>query len=213
MMQRILVSLLALLAVGAAEAAVKVSVQALFKDKAILSIDGQRRVLKSGEVAPEGVRLVATDTRDEVAVLETEGRRETLRLGAVSAPSTTPRASVLMQVETNGHFRPEGLINGQPVRFMVDTGATHVALSSDMADRLGVDYKRYGRPATAQTAAGQVATHVVKLNSVQVGGITQYNVDATIISGGPAGDVLLGMSFLGNVEMKHDGQTMQLTER
>lgn len=196
-------------------AAEKVQLFALFKDKAIIKIDGVRRVLARGEVSPEGMKLLATDTVREVAEVEFHRRRETLKLGVVSAagfgePKASGNATLYAE---RGFFFSDGKINGTPVRFLVDTGANTVALSSQAAERIGLDYKRKGRRGMASTASGMVPMYSVKLDSVTVGDITLYNVDAGVIEGDHPTDVLLGMSFLGRVEMKRDGDKMELTKR
>lgn len=203
-----------LLVTNAANAVESISLQALFKDKAILVVDGARRVLKSGEESPEGVKLLATDTQEEKADIEIGGKRETLRLGVVTAGfASKGKGSVTLYPETNGHYFVDGLVNGAPVRFMVDTGATIIGINSIMANRIGIDYRKQGRPGFVNTAGGTVPTYYVKLNSVTVGDITMYNVDASIVEGSSPREALLGMSFLGNLNMKRDSEKMELSER
>lgn len=187
---------------------------ALFEDKAIIVIDGKRRVLKVGEASPEGVKLIATDTREELAEIEIGGRREVLRLGVViSSFAPAGKGSVMLFAEPSGHFRADGLINGVAIRFLVDTGATMVVLNSAHANRVGLDYRRHGRQGLAQTASGIVRTYNVKLDTVQVGDILLYGVDASVIEGPFPTEALLGMSFLGRVDMKRDGHKLELTQK
>jgi aspartyl protease family protein len=196
-------------------AAEKIQLFALFKDKAIIKIDGARRVLARGETSPEGVKLLATDTLQEFAEIELDGRRETLKLGAVSAVGfADPKQSGNVTLYADrGFFYSDGEINGAAVRFLVDTGANAVALSSQAAERIGLDYKRTGRRGIASTAGGMVPMYSIKLDSVTVGDITLHNVEAGVIEGSHPTDVLLGMSFLGRVDMKRDGDKMELTKR
>ena len=203
-----------LLAMGSAGAADNVSLQALFKDKAIIMVDGARHVLNSGEQGPDGIRLVATDTQEEKAEIEIEGKREVLRLGMVStglAPKS--RASVVLYPEPSGHYFAEGLINGVRVRFMVDTGSTIIGMSSITADRIGIDYRKLGRPGYVNTASGTVPSYHVKLASVKVGDITLHDVDAGILEGSSPRETLLGMSFLGHLNMRRDYDKLELLER
>jgi aspartyl protease family protein len=195
-------------------AAEKISLHALFKDKAIVVVDGARRVLSIGDASPEGVKLVATDTQQETADVEIHGVRQQLRLGMViSSFAPVGKGTVTLYPERGGHFFADGTINGAPVRFMVDTGATIVALSSDMATRLGIDFRRNGRLGYANTAGGVTRTYYVKLNSVEVGDIKMFNVDAGVVEGSHPLDVLLGMSFLGSLDMKRDSEKLELRER
>ena len=105
----------------------------------------------------------------------------------------------------------DGAINGNPIRFLVDTGATSVALPASDADRLGIDYRK-GRRGISNTAGGPVTVYRVSLDSVRLGGIELRTVDAVVIEQG-LDIALLGMSFLNRVEMKRDGATMTLIRR
>lgn len=199
---------------GAVFAVDKVVLHALFQDKAIVLVDGTRRVVKAGEATPEGVKLLSTDTREETAELEFNGRREVLRLGVVAAAfASAARGSVTLYAESSGHFHADGAINGVPVRFLVDTGATSIALSSAAAKRIGIDYRRLGRAGVASTAGGIVRTYNLKLDKVQVGDITLYGVEAGVIEGQFPSEVLLGMSFLGQVDMTRDGARLTMEQR
>lgn len=206
------VILLSLLLPTAARAA-DISLFALFKDKAILHIDGSRRVLATGTESPEGVKLVSTDTLAEEAVVEMNGKRETLRLGVVvSAFQTVTRESVTLYADSSGFFHAEGSINGTAVTFLVDTGANTVAINSATAKRAGIDFTK-GRPGTARTASGYARMYGLKLDTVKIGDIVLRNVDAGVIDGPQPEVPLLGMSFLSALEMKRDGNKMELTRR
>jgi aspartyl protease family protein len=199
-----------------ADAIKQIELFALFEGKAIVKIDGARHVLSTGERSPEGVMLVATDTRQETAQIEVNGHRETLTLGMVTSGGLKPAPGenrVTLWADTGGFFYTDGSINGVPVKFLVDTGANTIALSSAMADRIGLDYKREGRPSIASTASGLVRMYSVSLQSVAIGGITLYNIDAGVIEGEHPQDVLLGMSFLGQLDMTRDGDRMELRKR
>lgn len=209
--------LLALSLLGAAHgvgAASKLSLQALFKDRAIIVIDGARRVLKTGDISPEGVKLVETDTREETATVAIDGESQVLHLGVVAAATSGGgRSQVTLYAGGGGHFVADGFINDVPVRFLVDTGATSIAMNSRVADRLGIDYKRTGKQGVSQTASGFVRMYSVKLGKVQVGEITMHNVDAGVIEGNFPTETLLGMSFLGQLDMKREGEKLELKQR
>jgi aspartyl protease family protein len=210
----LLVGLLSVFHSGAVFAADKVTLQALFRDKAIVLVDGTRRVVKAGETTPEGVKLLATDTREETAELEFNGRREVLRLGVVAAAfASAARGSVTLYAEPSGHFHADGTINGVAVRFLVDTGATVVVMSGVAAQRVGIDYKRIGRPGVAQTASGVVRTFNFRLDKVQVGDITLHGVEASAKDGPFPSEILLGMSFLSRVDMKRSGERLEMEQR
>jgi aspartyl protease family protein len=213
---RLLLLALAVSLVPYAAAAQKVQLFALFKDKAIILIDGSRRVLVRGQTSPEGLKLLATDTQRELAEVELNGRRETLRLGVVSSAGfaeAKDSGHVMLYADRSGFFYSEGKINDTAVRFLIDTGANTIALNSRIADRIGLDYKRKGRRGVASTAGGVVPMYSIRLASVTVGSITLHDVEAGIIEGDHPVDVLLGMSFLGRLDMRRDGDKMELTKR
>jgi aspartyl protease family protein len=212
-MKRFLLLALLALAVHPVGAVEKIALQALFRDKAIVTIDGARRVLTVGSPSPEGVTLLETDTRAETALVAIDGRRELLQLGVVVGAARASGKGHVTLYAQNGHFYADGTINGVPVRFLVDTGATTVALSGRDAQRLGIDYRRLGRAGIASTASGLVKSYQLTLARVEVGDIVLFNVDAGVVEGSFPREVLLGMSFLGQVDMRQDSQKLELMQR
>ena len=105
---------------------------------------------------------------------------------------------VVLASDGRGHYTAPGWINGSPVRFIVDTGATYVSLSDDLAARLGLSSLGKG---VADTANGRVSVDYTRLGSVQLGGIEMSNVDALITPGMQGNSVLLGMSFLQHLQL------------
>lgn len=194
----------------------QVNLLALFKDKAIVHIDGVRRLLAVGEASPEGVTLIKTDS--DRAVVEFDGRRETLTLGMVSVfprtdkSATSDNESVFLWADPRGFFYADGTINGYPVRFLVDTGATTIAISSDLARRIGIELSD-GQPWIANTAGGMARMVRIKLDRVSVGDIELRDVDAGVILGSHPTTPLLGMSFLGEIDMLRRGDQMELKKR
>lgn len=202
------------LLVSGASASEKIILMALFEDKAIIVVDGARHVLQSGEASPEGIKLLSTDTQEETAQIEINGKPEVLTLGVIrSSSASRGRGRVTLYPEANGYFYTDGIINGVTVHFLVDTGANTVALSGDDAVRIGIDYKRLGHPAYIGTAGGVVTGYILTLDSVTVGNITLYNVKATVQASSNPMPALLGMSFLGQLDMRRDDSKMELIER
>ncbi len=203
---------LALFAATGALAA-QVNVIGLFPGKALVVIDGGApRTLSVGQRSPEGVLLLAADSKS--ATLEIDGKRQVMELGqhVESAALTGERQSVSLAADANGHFMTEGQVNGARMRFLVDTGATLVTLPATEAQRLGINYKR-GEQATSMTANGRVLVYKVRLDSVAIGAMTLTSVDA-IVHDSPGLDVaLLGMSFLNRTEMRREGGNLTLTKR
>jgi len=199
------------LALAGPAAATDLNVVGLFGAKAVVSINGSPpRTLSVGQRSPEGVQLMAVDR--ETATFEVDGERRTLRLGQpyVSRAASTGN-SVTLKADARGHFLADGQVNGGSVRFLVDTGATTVALPAADARRLGIDYRK-GQRGTVQTAGGPTAAYKVTLDTVRVGDIAINAVDAVVIEAGLP-FALLGMSFLNRTEMKREGETMVLTKR
>lgn len=200
-----------LLAAGTAHAT-SINVVGVFPGKAVVQINGAApRTLSVGQKA-EGVTLVAVE-RDS-AVLEIDGRRRALKMGqqhVSQAQAASSRQSTVLAADSRGHFIVDGQINGGPVRMVVDTGATLVAIPVTDADRLGVRY-RDGQLAMMNTANGVAPAWRVRLESVRVGEITINNVDAVVMESSSM-PVLLGMSFLNRTEMRREGQSMTLIKR
>lgn len=117
------------------------------------------------------------------------------------------RAMVILQQDRSGHYFAEGSINGQPLVFLVDTGATDVAISEAAARELGI---RFGPRIQVQTAAGPAPAWVARLDSVTVGELRLENVRATI-SPGLGNKALLGMSFLKNFEIRQQNDRLVIS--
>ena len=209
---RVVVTLAALLAAPAF--AQSVSLSGSLGDKALLIIDGTPRTLAAGSTV-QGVKLIAVNGNS--ATVEVNGQRQVLSLGGAQVnlggtPSEGGGASqIMMTAGTGGHFITSGAINGQSVRFLVDTGATYVSMGAAEADRLGIDYRK-GQRGVTQTANGQVPVYRVSLASVRVGDVQVYNVEA-LVGQAPMDLVLLGNSFLTRFQMKRENDTMTLTKR
>jgi aspartyl protease family protein len=196
-----------------AGAAPDIVVLGLFKDRAVLSIDGQRRVLARGETSPEGVKLLSADSESAVLAIEGQTRRYTLG-SHIGASYTPPEESVVRIWPSGGLYRTSGFINGRTVDFLVDTGASSVAMGAAVARRLGIDYRYRGEPHVVETANGRVRAYRVRLDTVRVGDIQLRNVEASVLEGNGAGnEVLLGMTYLGRVEMQREGEAMVLRQK
>ncbi len=188
-----------------------VGVVGLFKDKAMVRIDGgSPKVIAAGQ-SIQGVKLISASS--EGAVFEVEGKRRTLSMGQSFAAQAGNggKPEVILNADSRGHFSTQGAINGGSMTFLLDTGATSIAIPARDATRLGIDYKTQ-RPHAVSTANGIVPAWRVTFNSVKVGGITLHQVEGVVLESGL--DVaLLGMSFLNRTDMKREGQTMTLTQR
>ena len=118
-------------------------------------------------------------------------------------------AEVVLQRNRQGHYVTSGEINGLPVTFILDTGATGVAVPSAVAQRLGL---QPGRAFSTQTANGLSVSYAVNLDRVSVGGIALSEVAASITPGLTTNEVLLGMSFLKHIEFTQRGDQLILRQ-
>lgn len=191
----------------------KVNIVGLFNGKAVLIInDGKPKTLSVGQVS-DGVKLLAADSK--VATLQIEGKTKQLGMGqAVSLGDSSSGAnpSVTLYANTQGHFVSECQINGASLKFLLDTGATTVALNSGDAKFANIDYKR-GQPVQISTANGVVTAYQVTLASLKVGAITLNQVEASVLEGGSPSIVLLGMSALNRLDMKRQDIALTLTKK
>jgi aspartyl protease family protein len=192
--------------------ATDVVVSGLFTNKALVQVDGgPLRTLTVGQATPEGVRLVSVER--DTAVFEIDGKRTALGIGQARIARSEPATqSATLLADTAGHFAADGKVNGQSIRFMVDTGATITAIPAADARRLGIDLAK-GQLVLLRTATGTARARQVKLDVVSVGGVTLYGVEAVVMEGEGLTMPLLGMSFLNRMDMKREGSVLTLTKR
>lgn len=198
---------------GASPARADVSLIGVVPGKAaVLAIDGgSPKLVKIGQ-SWKGMRVISVDKQH--AVVEIDGAAQRLPLGQhyrSGASRSSDREKVVLAADPRGHFFVDGAVNGGHVRFILDTGATVVALPGADANRLGIDYRK-GRAGMIDTANGPARAWQVPLDTVKVGDIELHNVEAVVVERGLE-VALLGMTFLNRVEMKRDGATMTLIRR
>ncbi|WP_281648782.1 TIGR02281 family clan AA aspartic protease [Parendozoicomonas sp. Alg238-R29] len=198
-----------LLVLSGSVMATNVSVVGLFPNAAVILIDGQRHFLKTGQ-HKGGVRLISTNSGN--AVVQVDGRQLTLNLGRENTGGfvEAPKKEALLVRSNDGHYWTTGKINGRAARMVVDTGASDVSISASTADQLGISY-RHGTKATYQTANGSIVGYQITLNSVTVKNITLNNVKASVVPSNHP--ILLGMSFLREVNMREEGNKLYLVPR
>ena len=127
-----------------------------------------------------------------------------LTLGLVPGSAVTRRnddgtTRVAVGRDRTGHFVVTADVEGVPVRFLVDTGATTIALSAEDARRVGIDPDRLSFTLPISTANGMGLAAPVRLESVSIGGIERRSLDATVAQPGMLSGSLLGMNFLGSL--------------
>lgn len=182
--------------------------------KALLVVNGGApKALAAGETH-QGVKVLSVGA--EQVTVEVGGKRQTVALGGapVSIGGSGGGATgtqIVLTAGSGGHFTALGSINGRSIPFLVDTGATSVALSAEDARRLGIDFSK-GQRITGSTANGTITAYRVKLNSVRIQDVEVFDVDAAVVPQGMP-HVLLGNSFLSRFQIKQENDKLTLTRR
>ena len=212
-MKALLVAAQLLAAAAGAHAAGSVMLTGTIGSRAILIVNGAPpKTVAVGETF-QGVKLVSLQA--EQAVVELEGKRVNLRMDTPvsigGGGGTGGGSRIVLPADSRGHFMTQGAINGRPVTFILDTGATSIALSADDAQRIGLDYSK-GQRIQMSTANGVSSGYKLRLQSVRVGDVEVYDIDA-IVSPQPMPFVLLGNSFINRFSMRRDADQMVLEKR
>lgn len=201
------------------KASENIVVQGLAQDMAIVLIDGKRRILRPGRTSPEGIQLISAN--NDEAVLEFNGEQKRYTLGS---RITTQQNNSIEKTEANnryiiiapdsyGMYAINGTINRFSVNFLVDTGATYIAMNKNVAKRIGIDYKLEGTEVRMSTASGIDKAYQIKLDRVKIGDIELRDVDATVTDSDFPDITLLGNSFLNRLNMSRDGRVLKLEKK
>jgi aspartyl protease family protein len=193
----------------------QIVLQGILGSKALLMVDGERLMMSVKDGVKQGIRIVGVSAGE--AEVEIDGKRRVLHLGDHYSVTGHFKAresiEVVISKNNNGMYSTVGSINGLPVSFLVDTGASTIAMNAQQAKRLAIDFRVNGEPTFVGTASGVSKAYRVVLDKVTVGGITQHNVSAVVIDSGFPVKTLLGMSFLGQLEIQRDGNIMRLKKK
>ncbi|MDQ1363425.1 MAG: aspartyl protease family protein, partial [Pseudomonadota bacterium] len=119
------------------------------------------------------------------------------------------RKEVVLQRNKYGHYVANGAINGQPVVFLVDTGASDVAIPEAVARRLGLEK---GYAMQAHTANGMTTAYSTRLDSVSLGEITLTDIRGSILANAGTEEILLGMTFLKHLELSQKGNELRIVQ-
>lgn len=189
-----------------------VALAGMLGSKALIVVDAHPPKAVGAGDEFQGVKVLAV-ARDE-ATVEIQGARRVLRLGE-SPVSVGNRGGsgkrIVLMADSRGHFVNSGTINGRMMQYMVDTGASTVAIGRSDADRMGLNYKN-GQPVRMSTANGVAQGWRMKLDSVRIGDVEVFGVEAVITSQ-PMPYVLLGNSFLTEFQMTRVNDQMVLEKR
>ena len=188
-------------------------IHGLFRDMAVVSYEGRRYSLSPGDTLGDEIVLISADSEEAIFEISGVEQRYTLagHIGSVYAPVTAAK-TVTIAPDQHGMFYVNGSINRHQTRFIVDTGATLISMNKHHASRFGIDYKLTGERAMSNTAAGPHAIYIVRINSVNVGGIQLDNIAAAVHDGDFPDTVLLGNSFLNKISINRDGELLLLSK-
>ena len=201
-----------LCALAAPAQAASVAFSGMLGDKALLIIDGQAHGVAVGATV-QGVKLARLDGTQ--ATVESDGKTMILRLGGgakvAGSDGSGTGTRIVIPVGPGGHYGGTASINGHSIQYIIDTGATSIAMGADVATRLGLDYDSSTATA-AMTANGAVHARKLTLNKVTVGDVTIFNVECMVMPQSmPV--VLLGNSFLAHFQMHSDSDSLVLDKR
>lgn len=211
-MYKIIVLLISLTFINYSFASVKVI--ALFQGKAYLSVEGEKKIVADGEQF-KGYTLIQATGRWAKIKNNSNGDVSQITVGSSIKSNYKKPINKTLKIypDSIGMYQVTGAINKSPISFLVDTGATFVAMSEKHAKSLGLKYKTKGKRSISQTASGRVNTWVITLDSVEVGGIKVSYVPAAVIQGDHPYQVLLGMSYLKHINVQQDGTVMLLKNK
>ena len=213
-MKQFIVLLLFLCVIEPAYSAEKIRVLGLFKDKALVEIDGTRRLLTAGKASPEGVLLITADSKQ--ALIENNGVQSSYTLDTRIADDygqPTGIRTVALTPDKQGMYWADGTINGVQMRFVVDTGSTLIAMNRHDAGKLGIDYKRAGIKTLSDTAGGIDPVYIVRLRRVKIGEIVLHDILAAVHDSDFPAYTLLGNSFLNRVDMEREGRILTIKKK
>ena len=193
------------------EAVPIVFAKGLFAGSAMFEINGKSRLLREGKTSPEGVTLI--EATPKYAKVEIAGEVKTLTLDRSVGSSYEPPPPPVIRIkpDENGHYTAMGRINNQWAEFLVDTGATKIAINSFMAEQLGIDYQG-GVKVDIHTANGNVSGYLIELDHASIQGLRVDNPDALVIEGRFPHMILLGNSYLSQVSMQIEDGIMILQQ-
>jgi aspartyl protease family protein len=213
-MKTVAAALLLTAAALSADAADSVMLTGTIGSRAILIVNGGApKTVAVGETF-QGVKLVSLAS--EQATVEAAGKRVVLRMDTPASIGGGGNSGgsgnrIVLPADSRGHFMTQGTINGRTVHFMLDTGATSVALSAADAQRIGLDYSK-GQPVRMNTANGVAPGYRLRLSSVRVGDVEVYDIEA-VVTEQSMPYVLLGNSFINRFSMRRDADQMVLEKR
>jgi len=192
----------------------RIQLNAILKNAAVITVNGQQQMLHKNASSREGYKLISI--KEKKISLLIKGETVEIKLGASITTSKSAKSGkqlVNIRRDDRGMYLQAGKINDFSVDMLVDTGATYIAINSVLAEQIGLDYLQNGKPTLASTASGMITAYKLVLENVSLGDVELSYVDAMIIEGNFPEIPLLGMSFLKRVKMSDDGNLLTIEEK
>jgi len=184
----------------------------LFQGVAIVKIDGKQVTLREGQSSNTGIQLISANSSEALFLINGIQKKYNLSDTSNYQPVEKTKEMLILSPDQHGRYRTHGEVNDKKVTFIIDTGATHIALNSTKAKALNIDYLK-GKPIKVETAAGIIPAYSVILDSVKVGDIIQKHIPALVLVGQQPKQILLGMTFLKALDIKQKGSLLYLEEK
>ncbi|WP_288843712.1 TIGR02281 family clan AA aspartic protease [uncultured Deefgea sp.] len=182
--------------------------------KAIFQLNGLKKTLQIGQTV--GDIKVISIAADSAVIEASNGRQRRLGLGegyVISAGTPNDGDGNLVLVPSqDGHYLTDVAINGQTQRGVVDTGATHLSMSANVANQLKLNYQD-GQPMRSHTANGVIRSWLIVLPKAKIGNVTLYNLDVVVRDSNDTSPILIGMSTLNRFQMKREQELMILSKK
>jgi aspartyl protease family protein len=192
----------------------EITLLATMGSKAVFQVNGQKKSLQIGQQV--GDAKIISIAMDSAVIESSNGRQRRLGLGegymAATQTQSDGDSSLVLSPSYGGHYLADVSINGQTQRGVIDTGATHLSMSSAAADQLNIKY-RNGKPMRSQTANGVINSWLVQIPQLRLGTVTLYNIDLSVRDSSDTGPVLIGMSTLNRFQMKREQDLMILSKK
>ncbi len=182
----------------------KICYRGFRSDKALLNINGRLVELTPGQSSNNGVKLLTANK--ETITVKVDGKRYLYKINISKGTILADELRLLPAL--NGNYLANGRINGKNVAFVVDTGASFIAMNKNLARALKINPGN--KKIEIQTASGTEINYLVMLDTVSVGDINMYNIPAVISNHDYPKEPLLGMSFLQHVNMSQENGQMVL---
>lgn len=190
---------------------------ALFKNAAMIQHNDKQKLLRVGHSYKKRIKLIAATSHGATFLVDGEEVELGLHQSKLGHSIKTEQPSTIKSISIPrnimGMYKTAGFINGFPVTFLVDTGASSVAMNESTAQRIGLQYRMKGRKIVVSTASGRAKAWNLMADKVSIGAIQLSHVEATVVQGAGPTEVLLGMSFLKRLKMQDDGNLMKLSTK